>query len=134
MATKAFMNNEAQKRMTDSMRRAGMQYSEMGYANGYVAVSPDHPLHGIDYDRVYDMTDISVWGGLTFSETAEHCRAWNSDCIEMIDDGKFEDIPADWWVFGFDTMHFGDGPHHDREWVISETRNLQMQLESIKSL
>ena len=83
MATKAFMNNESQKRMTDSMRRAGMQYREMGYANGYVAVSPDHPLHGIDCDRVYDMTDISVWGGLTFSETAEHCRAWNSDCIEI---------------------------------------------------
>ena len=132
MATKAFINNEVQKRMEAEFRATGFKALEMGYANGYVAVSPDHPLHGLIYDRVYDVADLSVWGGLTFSEQKADCE-WNGASVEMIGGGSFDDIPADWWIFGFDTMHFNDGPEHDREWCIRETRQLQLQLEAIKT-
>lgn len=110
----------------------GTQYlPPMGYANGYVAVPPGHPLHGLGYDRAYDVADIDVWGGLTFAALRSDCD-WDEDSIEMIDGGTFGDVPQDWWVFGFDTMHFGDGPEHDRDWCISETHRLQEQLENIK--
>lgn len=118
MKSIAFINNEVQKRMKASMRMTGISAFEMGYANGYVAVPPGHPLHGLDYDKVYDVQDVSVWGG---------------SCIEVIGDGSFDDIPQDWWVFGFDTMHFNDGPHHDRDWCIRETKQLQEQLDAIKA-
>lgn len=132
MATKAFINNEVQKRMKAEMERTGFKAFEMGYANGYVAVSPDHPLHGLNYDKVYDVQDVSVWGGLTFSEKKADCQ-WDGSCVEVIGGGSFDDIPGDWWVFGFDTMHYNDGPEHDREWCIRETRQLQLQLDAIKS-
>lgn len=37
---------------------------ESGYANGYVAVSENHPLYGKDYD---DLNGIWIHGGLTYS-------------------------------------------------------------------
>jgi len=123
MKTIAFMCNSTQKRMRESERRAGMSLMEMGYANGYVAISPEHPLWRVHYDNC----DISVWGGLTFSDDACCIQEW--DNVEMIDNVKQTDIPQDWWVLGFDTMHWGDGPQHNREWVIVETRRMQQQLE-----
>lgn len=98
---------------------------EMGYANGYVAISPEHPL----WRAHYGSCDIDVWGGLTFSDDADCIQEW--DNVEMIDNVKQTDIPQDWWVLGFDTMHAYDGAQHDREWVIAETRRMQQQLEKI---
>lgn len=73
-----------------------------GYANGYVAVPPHHPLLGMFYDRVNEL--VSVHGGLTYS------RAYNerlvSNAILLSEVSEYE-IPADSWVFGFDTMHLG---------------------------
>ena len=45
MKSIAFLNNEVQKRMKASMGMTGFSAFEMGYANGYVAVPPGHPLH-----------------------------------------------------------------------------------------
>lgn len=132
MKSIAFINNEVQKRMSASMRMTGFSAFEMGYANGYVAIPPGHPLHGLDYDKVYDVADIDVWGGLTFASEKSECQ-WDTTCIEVIGDGSFDDIPQDWWVFGFDTMHYNDGPHHDRDWCIRETKQLQEQLDTIKA-
>lgn len=131
MKSIAFLNNEVQKRMKASMMRTGFSAFEMGYANGYVAVPPGHPLHGLDYDKVYGVADIDVWGGLTFASEKSGCQ-WDTAYIEVIGDGWFDDIPQDWWVFGFDTMHCNDGPHHDRDWCIRETKQLQEQLDAIK--
>lgn len=83
-----------------------------------------------DFRSPIFMQDISVWGGLTFSEKKADCQ-WDGSCVEMIGGGSFDDIPGDWWVFGFDTMHFNDGPEHDREWCVRETRQLQLQLDAI---
>lgn len=68
MKSIAFINNEVQKRMKASMRMTGFSAFEMGYANGYVAVPPGHPLHGLDYDKVYGVADIDVWGRTDFRQ------------------------------------------------------------------
>jgi len=128
MKTKAFLNNQVQKKMQRDALYFGPQYlPPMGYANGYVAVPPEHPLYGKGYDDV----DIDAWGGLTLAAVRSDCK-WDAEHIEMIDGGSFADIPQDWWVFGFDTMHFDDGPEHNREWCICETKHLQQQLETLR--
>ena len=104
---------------------------EAGYANGYVAVPPEHPLYGTDYDIVEEWTPVSVWGGLTFSEYKETVNHWDREWIEMLDGGSFDDIPDNWYIFGFDTMHSHE-ELHDRDWCIAETRRLQQQIEAVK--
>lgn len=56
---------------------------------GYVAVPVGHLLHG----KTYEEPDISVHGGLTFSEAADHTGFATG---------------TEWW-FGFDCAHAGDG-------------------------
>jgi hypothetical protein len=51
------------------------------HKNGYVAVGKEHPLFG----KQYDALDVSVHGGLTYSNKQ-----------------------GDLWVFGFDTAHLYD--------------------------
>ena len=64
---------------------------EGGHRCGYVRVPPNHPKHGKDYDKDYDLLDVSIHGGLTFAEI-EPCTH---------EDG------TGWW-FGFDCAHSGD--------------------------
>jgi hypothetical protein len=52
-----------------------------GWGNGYVAVPLEHPWYGLDCDEI----DVDIHGGLTFSEEIDN-----------------------YWVFGFDTNHYGD--------------------------
>lgn len=104
---------------------------ECGYANGYVAVPPEHPFHGCHYDDANDAIDIH--GGLTFSSSKSDIKnpEWeNAECIGF---NSFDEIPDNYWVFGFDTMHFGDDEYLDRDWCIKETKRLLTQLEAIKS-
>ena len=107
-----------------------------------VAVPPGNGYHGRHYD---DIEDIDVHGGLTYSESAvlgevsfgsktpirpKYVGRRNPifDNAEYVD-GNPEDIGDDWWVFGFDTFHFGDNPEEwDREAVIRETMYLMEQL------
>lgn len=128
----AFLNNSVNKKFAESdvLHRCSIG---VGYANGYVAVPPEHPLHGKHYDEANNVIDIH--GGLTFGEPIDEIKAdgWRND-TECIDFDNFDEIPKDYWVFGFDTMHFDDGPHLDREWCINETKNLMEQLGNIKEL
>lgn len=65
-----------------------------GWGNGYVAVSPAHPLHGARYDLDFDYLDqFRPPVEVTFSERATP---------EM---QRTAAIPASWWVFGFNTLH-----------------------------
>ena len=118
----AFLNNAIQQRM------GGMLGN--GYANGYVAVPPEHPFHGKHYDEVNET--VNVHGGLTFAEKAGDCISCMADCGEAINFDSFDEIPKDYWVFGFDTMHWGDDETLDRNWCINETNNLLSQFEDIK--
>lgn len=56
---------------------------DLGSWCGYVAVPPEHPLYGVDYDDV----QVEAHGGLTFSEE------WQRFGL---------------YVFGFDCAHSGD--------------------------
>lgn len=98
-----------------------------GYANGYVAIPPEHPFYGKHYIEVFDYIDVH--GGLTFSGPSNTCLRWND--TEVIDN-KTSSIPTDWWVFGFDTMHGNDYlKDWPRERCIEETLRMKKQLEEI---
>ena len=116
----AFLNRDAQMGI-ESVR----PHKWFGYANGYVAIPPGHPLNGKGYDDI----DISVHGGLTYAETIEETVANNWSSIECIGFDSIDEIPSGYFVFGFDTMHFGDDDTLDREWCIQETKDLMKQLE-----
>jgi hypothetical protein len=97
------------------------QIIKRGWGNGYVAIPPSHVLYKKDYDRVFYLLEdteyqISVHGGLTYS-----------------DFGDGNNAPKDWWVFGFDTSHFGDTlTNWPKEAVEDETKRLFCQLLDIE--
>ena len=76
---------------------------------GYVVITSDNKLFGLDYDSIYSKVNISVHGGLTYSDE---------------NDGK--------WIIGFDCAHAGDlcpafsydGIYRTKEFVISECESL----------
>lgn len=75
----AFMNSTR----NDEFRKAVGDYfiANGGYANGYVAVPPEHPYHGKDYDKPL----VDVHGGLTFDASAKEVNErWKS--LEFIGD------------------------------------------------
>lgn len=117
MKTIAFINSTMNKKFAKHM--------PCGEANGYVAVPPEHPLHGKGCD---DIDCIYVHGGLT---AAGHLKKYNMmRDMEFISDAT--GIPSEWWVFGFDTMHFNDSQFNwPKERVKEETLRLQEQLEKI---
>lgn len=94
--------------------------NDCGYANGYVAIPPEHPLYG----RRYDDFDVDIHGGLTFSESAALVKThFNPNFLELC---ELNDIPDDYWVFGFDTMHYMDTlDYWSREMVIAEVKKLE---------
>lgn len=76
----------------------------LGTRNGYVAVTEDSPLYGLDYDDLYNYSrDIYVHGGLTYSGTLQ------SDYIIGSINNK--------WYYGFDCAHLGDGKMEYNEMV-----------------
>jgi len=73
---------------------------ELGALCGYVAVGPDHPLHGRDYDD----PDVSVHGGLTYSAGCREDEPIERAVCHVPEPGQ----PADVWWFGFDMAHAYD--------------------------
>ena len=121
----AFLNSSCNKEFVSSP----LLRESIGYANGYVAIPPEHRLHGLDYDKACEY--ISIHGGLTFADSLTDLNPDTfSDDIECINFERFDEIPADYWVFGFDTMHNGDSDK-DREWCINETKDLLKQLQEL---
>ncbi len=77
---------------------------------GYVVLTSDNKLFGLDYDMIYSKLNVSVHGGLTYSDEGEGG-----------------------WVIGFDCAHAGDlcpafpyydGVYRTKEFVISECEKL----------
>ena len=88
-----------------------------GWGNGYVIIPKGHKLHGKQYDDI----DVSVHGGLTFSESASEL-----DWPEIPEDSK------DGWVVGFDTCHYGDNQSSwTKRAVQREAERLRKQLMKI---
>ena len=87
-----------------------------GWGNGYVAIPPNHCLYGKGENSHSISSKIRIHGGLTY---AQH--------------GDGENAPKDWWVFGFDTAHFGDTIEKwPKEAVEAETKKLFCQLLDIE--
>ena len=113
----AFLNNSVNKNT----------FLSCGYANGYVAIPPEHKLHEKDYYTVDNLVDVH--GGLTYGEPITDCKKWED--IEPINFKSMDEIPDDYKVYGFDTMHFQDGPHLNKKWCVYETLSLMEQLEKL---
>jgi hypothetical protein len=116
-----------------------------GTHNGYVAVPPEHPLHGKDmFDEAVDDA-LDVHGGITLSDAVIMPSENNGIKVNPKYVGKRhpllnraeylteeKDIPDDWWILGFDTCHYGDNEMiWNRPNVASETLHLKEQLEKL---
>jgi len=83
-------------------------FPDGGNFNGYIAVLPEHPFYGKDYDEVNEMLDTKdfyVHGGLTLAENSSFCP----------------DLPikSKYWILGFDTRHADDTSEYwteERTW------------------
>jgi hypothetical protein len=90
--------------------------SDHGYGNGYVALPPDHKLHGTPYDDI----DVDVHGGLTFGELGKDMKH------------KPDNISNEDWIIGFDTAHYSDTMvKWPKEKVEAELESLVKQLEAL---
>ena len=88
---------------------------KLGWGNGYVAVPPSHCAHGkYTGDAIYH--NLIVHGGVTYAGYGYHIN-----------------VPKGWWVFGFDTSHFGDNiDNWPKEAVIEETMSMFWQLVELE--
>lgn len=112
------MSNEMKVFLVDCTEQLSL-ISNRGRYNGYVAVSPNSPLHGIDYDD-QRMWNVGVHGGLTFSDRIEFFKTKH-------------DVPDGWWVFGFDTAHYGDTyDMWTEELTMSEAMKLKSELKKLE--
>lgn len=120
----AFLNTSVNNRY----RKIAPEFSgDCGYANGYVAIPVDHPLYGKTYDEACE-AGITAHGGLTYSASMVSVLS-NFDPLDT--DWLDGEVPEDYWVFGFDTMHFGDTINNwPQEKCIEETNNLKAILEN----
>ena len=103
-----------------------------GYANGYVAVPPTHPFHMVDYSETDKF--VCVHGGLTFGLGIDYLKL-DKDWVqytECIGFDSLDDIPAGYWVVGFDTIRLDD-EGLNRDWCIEETLRLKNQLEAMQT-
>ena len=63
-------------------------FMPLGHRCGYVGVPKGHHMYGLDYEKYTD--EIDCHGGLTYS-------------------GFLGEENKEYWYFGFDCAHFGDG-------------------------
>lgn len=112
---------------------------EHGTHNGYVAVPPKSKYHGMSQN---DVGDIHVHGGITLSEPVLYPNIMNGLAVRekyvgkrnlLLEKAEFitenTEIGDDWWIFGFDTAHWGDNKYDwDRQAVIEETLSMMEQL------
>ena len=92
-----------------------------GYANGYVGVHKEHPLHGVLYQDYNDKgIHLSVHGGVTFTG---HIKAPTND------ENNPNWLDEDYWWIGFDTRHSGDTrEEQDFEYCLQELTSLACQI------
>ena len=102
-------------------------FNSCGEYNGYIAIPKNNKYFGIDYNDI----PVNVHGGLTFGEPSNDIityENWLSNVEFLIGDK----LPENYFVFGFDTCHFGDNPKiWNRDAVITETLKLQKQFDEL---
>lgn len=84
-------------------------FPDSGNFNGYIAVTPEHPFYGKDYDEVNAMLhkkDFYVHGGLTLASDSSFCPHLPTEHHQF-------------WILGFDTRHASDTAEYwteERTW------------------
>jgi hypothetical protein len=87
---------------------------------GYVVLTSDNELYGLDYDEIYPKINIDVHGGLTYSDKGENG-----------------------WIVGFDCAHAGDlcpafpyfdGIYRTKVFVISECLKLAEEVSKFSGI
>jgi hypothetical protein len=80
------------------------RHPELGHLCGYVGVTAGHPY--FDKDDIFDLGDLSVHGGITFTALSPaQVRAKEGESVlHMFPDGHFEEVR---WL-GFDCAHAWD--------------------------
>lgn len=123
-----FLNSTVNRNLRENALNFLSEFDNEGYANGYVAVPPEHPWYRKSLDDVEDLIDVH--GGVSFAGKSDYCCDFED--LETINDDS-NTIPLGWWVFGFDTLHWGDNlKNWSKENCIAETLRLKQQLEMIK--
>lgn len=123
----SFLNNTQNKRCHERYETNHYEHDDCGYANGYVAIPPSHPMHGKKHGDV----SIDVHGGLTFSKPMDYVKYVFKD-TECLGFDSLDEIPNDYWVFGFDTMHLYDNYRdEDRDYCVWETEKMVDQFKDL---
>lgn len=92
-------------------------FIDFGWGNGYVLIPQGHELHGRNYSDI----DVSVHGGLTFSELVDD---------QIVKNFGLEESDKGAWIVGFDTAHSGDSlKKWPKEAVQDEADRLLEQLK-----
>jgi hypothetical protein len=102
-----------------------LPHPRMSHMNGYVRLPEGHPFEVLDYDDI----DVSVHGGLTFSEdgwigfdTAHAGDIWTDD--ELISHGMENTMPYPYSLFP---------DMEPKQWtlqlIVEETKNLAHQVK-----
>ena len=105
----------------DTGLKCGLVRNSYGAWCGYVGISKDHPLHGVEYDRLY--MDINVHGALTYSCLDEEGIWWlGFDCNHTCDMAPQRDI------FGYPKS----GEYRTQGYALEETTQLAKQIANIK--
>lgn len=87
----------------------------LGHRCGYVGIPKGHVLYGKDYSYIENEFNISVHGGLTFSDYGDEIYPVKSD----------ENL---WWL-GFDCGHSGDGKDFELIKELNDENHYQIMLE-----
>ena len=99
------------------------RFDVCGWGNGYVAVPPSHPLHGIDFmSWECDVPYLNIPREIT----------WCNNASRLL--GEPTTIPSDWWVIGFDTTYRKDNLENcPKEYVEELTEKLLQEVKEYKS-
>lgn len=96
-----------------------------GEANGYVAIPPQHPLHGCHYYELENENGhFAIHNGITYSSLASDTQSVTAYAENDVI------VPDNYWVFGFHTQSRYDNEGWAVERVMQECEKLKIQLET----
>ena len=102
-------NSKYFQKINTKMKEVGIDSFIGGNFNGYIAVTPEHPFYGKDYDEVDLMLHkkgFYVHGGLTLTSDPSFCPHLPTEYQKF-------------WILGFDTHHADDTAEYwteERTW------------------
>lgn len=90
---------------------------------GYVNLTKDNSLYGVDYDDIYNITNIDVHGGLTYTNETE-----TGDWKIGFDCGHLGDLSPFYLLNDMSFNIIGNDSYRDMDYVKSECESLCEQI------